>query len=72
MKKRCSKSPQNSTCDRVSFLIKFQALGLLLKKRLWHRYSPVNFAKLLRTSTGGYFCQINECFHQLLRLISSV
>ena len=38
-----------STCVRVSFLIKLQGSGLrpatLLKKRLWHRYFPVNFAK---------------------------
>ena len=32
---------QESTCARVSFLI--------LKKRLWHRRFPPNFAKFLRT-----------------------
>ena len=31
---------------RVSFLIKLQAF---IKKRLWHRYFSVNFAKFLRT-----------------------
>ena len=34
---------------RVSFLIKLQAWhAILLKKRLWHRCFPVNFAKFLR------------------------
>ena len=37
---------QKNTCDRVSFLNK---VATLLKKRLWHRYFPLNFAKLLRT-----------------------
>ena len=44
------------------FLIKMQALGLrpatLLKKRLWHKCFPVNFAKFLRTpflqNTSGW------------------
>ena len=44
---------QESTCARVSLLIKLQDLGLrpanLLKKKLWHRYFPVNFAEFLRT-----------------------
>ena len=39
------------------FLIKLKGLGpaTLLKKRLWHRYFPVNFAKFLRTpqNTSG-------------------
>ena len=26
------------------------SLAILIKKRLWHRYVPVNFAKFLRTS----------------------
>ena len=46
-------SQENTCCARVSFLIKLQASDLqlysLLKKRLWHRYFPVNFAKFLRT-----------------------
>ena len=42
---------QESTCARVSFLIKLQALpASLLKKRLWRRCFPLNFAKFLRTS----------------------
>ena len=40
---------QENTCARVSFLIKLQACVTLLKKRLWHRCFPVNFAKFLRT-----------------------
>ena len=42
---------QENTCTRVSFLIKLQAgPATLLKKRLWHRCFPVNFAKFLRTT----------------------
>ena len=41
-----SKNSQESTCARVSFLIKLEALGLRpatsLKKKLWHRCFPVN------------------------------
>ena len=48
-----SQNSQENTGARVSFLIKLQALGLrsatLLKKRLWCRCFPVNFAKILRT-----------------------
>ena len=40
---KVSQNSQENSCARVSFLIKFQ------KKRLWHRYFPVNFVKLLRT-----------------------
>ena len=35
---------QENTCTRVSSLIKLQ-----LKKRLWYRFFPVNFAKFLGT-----------------------
>ena len=50
-----SQNSQENTCARVSFLI------TLLKKRLWHRCFPVNFAKFLRTpflqnTSGGCFC----------------
>ena len=43
-------SKENS-CDRVFFLNKVAGLGpaTLLKKRLWHRCFPMNFAKFLRT-----------------------
>ena len=56
-----SQNSQENICVRVSFLIKLQASDLffnkvaglkpatLLKKRLWHRYFPENFAKFLRT-----------------------
>ena len=42
---------RESTCARVSFLIKLQATrpATLLKKRLWYRCFPVNFAEFLRT-----------------------
>ena len=36
---------QENTCARVSFLIKLQ----VSKKRLWHRYFLLNFAKFWRT-----------------------
>ena len=38
-----SQNSQENTSARVSFLI------FLLKKWLWHRCSPVNFAKFLKT-----------------------
>ena len=42
---------QENTCARVSFLIKLEASACsFIKKRLWHRCFPVNFAKFLRTS----------------------
>ena len=45
-----SQKSQENTCARVPFLIKLQAPpATLLKKRLWHRSFPVNFAKLSRT-----------------------
>ena len=44
---------QENTCARVSFLIKLKAWvlmrAILLKKRFWHRYFPVNFPKFLKT-----------------------
>ena len=63
-----SQNSQESTCARDSFLIKLQAWpSTLLKKSLWHRCFPVNYAKFLRTpflqnSSGGCFCklQVNE------------
>ena len=47
-----------------------QRPATLLKKRLWHRYSPMNFAKFLRTpfsqNTSGrlllFFMKLNELF----------
>ena len=39
---------QENTCARASFLITLQVSATLLKKRLWHRCFPVNFAKFLR------------------------
>ena len=38
-----SLNSRENTCARTSFLIK------LLKKGLWHKRFPVNFAKFLRT-----------------------
>ena len=52
-----SQDSQENTYARVSFLIKLQTTpATLLKKRLWHRCFPVNFAKFLRTpSFTEYF-----------------
>ena len=44
-----SQNSQENTCARVSFLIKFLRPANLLKKRLWDRCFPMNFAKFLRT-----------------------
>ena len=51
-----SQNSQENNCARVSFLIK-------LKKRLWHRCFPVNFAKFLRTPF--HRTRLGDCFsHQ--------
>ena len=42
---KVSQNSQENTCARVSFLTKMQVSA----KRLWHRYFPVNFVKILRT-----------------------
>ena len=48
---KISQNSLENTCASVSFLIKLQARSAtLLKKRLWHRCFPVNFAKFLRTT----------------------
>ena len=46
---KISQNWQENTCAWVSFLIKLQVsvMQLYLKKRLWHRCFPVNFAKFL-------------------------
>ena len=48
-----SQNLQENTCVRESFLIKLQASGVrpatLIRKTLWYRCFPVNFAKFLRT-----------------------
>ena len=60
-----SQNSQENTCARDSFLIKLHARpATLLKKRLWHRRFPVNFAKILRTP----FSQNNSGRLFLLRL----
>ena len=45
---KTSQNSQENTCARVSFLINLKA-STLLKKRPWHRYFPMNFAKFSRT-----------------------
>ena len=58
--RRCSinKGVQNSqenTCVKVYFLNK--VAGLTLKKGLWHRCFPVNFAKFLRITILKHICE---------------
>ena len=56
-----SQNSQGNTCARVSFLIKLPAApATLFKKRLWHRYFPINFAKLLRTATDFFISASNN------------
>ena len=45
-----SQNSQEDTCARVSFFNKVADIrpATLLKKRLWHRCFPVNFAKFLK------------------------
>ena len=43
-------------------------LAILIKKRLWHRCFPVNFAKSLRTSFF-YRTLLSDCFCNLLTKI---
>ena len=49
-----SQNSQENTCARVNFLIKFRGKAFykraLLKKVLWHRCFPANFAKFSITS----------------------
>ena len=59
-----SQTPQESTCAWASFLINLLP-ATLLKKRLWHRCFPVNFAKYSRTlflqnNPGGCFCMAGK------------
>ena len=57
--------------SRVSFLIKLLgAPAILLKKRLWHRCFPVNFANFLRTpflqnTSGWLLLKLNYCLNCL-------
>ena len=44
-----SQNSQENTCARVYFLIKLLARPGTLKKRLCHKFFPVNFVKYLRT-----------------------
>ena len=59
-----SQNSQENTCVRDSFLIKLQTWpATLLKKGLWHKCFPVNFARFLSTpflqnSPGGCFCKL--------------
>ena len=62
-----SKIPQNSQeniCAIVSLLIKLQAsVCNFIKRKLWHRCFPVNFAKFLRTTF--YRTPSADCFQKI-------
>ena len=67
--KICSKFTGEDPCQSVISikLLCFADLrpATLLKKRLWHRYFPVNFAKFFRTpfsqnTSGGCFCEASR------------
>ena len=66
-----SRNSQETTCARISFLIKLQAApATLLKKRLWHRCFPVNFTKSIRTPflrniSGSCFLSIPQATPKL-------
>ena len=66
-----SQNSQESTCVRISFLINLQERDLkpttLLRKRVWHRCYPVNFAKFLRTS----FLTEHLCWMIIIRVIQN-
>ena len=47
-----SQNSQENTCARDSFLLKLQP-ETLLKKNLWHKCFPVNFAKFFLQNTSG-------------------
>ena len=67
-----SQNSQENTCARVSFSIKLQGPATLLKKRLWHRCFPVNFAKFLRTLFLTEHLQwllLDKCSSELAELI---
>ena len=55
---KISQNSQEHTCVRVSFVNKVVELrpANLLKKRLWHRCSLVNFAKFVK-SQGVLFLE---------------
>ena len=48
---KISQNSQENTYARASFFVNMQSCmsATLSKKRLWHKYSSVNFAKFLRT-----------------------
>ena len=53
--KKISQNSQENTSDRVSFLIKLQALAcIFIKSRRWDRCFTVNFVKFLRTPFTEY------------------
>ena len=63
---KISQISQESTCPRVSFLIKLQRPATLLKNRSWHRCFLVKFVKFLRTEHLFYRAPLDDCFHQSL------
>ena len=63
---------QENTCESL-FFNKVAGLGsaTLLKKRLWHRCFPGNFAKFLRTlflqnTSGRLFLSVLQCYKKVI------
>ena len=61
---KISQNSQENNCARVSFFNKVAGLrsATLLKKRLWHKRFPVNFAKLLRAPFFNW-TPLDDCFY---------
>ena len=76
VRKENSKNSQENTCARVSFLKRALKACNFIKKRLWHRCFPVNFAKFLRTpfsqnTSGRLLLFIIKDYHFHQKLLSS-
>ena len=70
MKKLFLEISQNSRENTVPDLIKLQAACNFIKKGLWHRCFPVNFAKFLKTLCfAEHFRWLLLLFHLLGSLL---
>ena len=69
-------NPQENTCTRGPFLVKLQVWACnLFKKRLWHKYFSVNFAKFSRTpfllNTSGRLL-LNSLFRRFSKVMVKI
>ena len=63
-----SQNSLENTNSRVSFLMRLRP-ATLLKKRLWHRFIPMNLAKFLRTPfLTEYLVTASDCFWLYFKL----